>query len=127
MLRAVVFHHDQSVREGLVDAFRNAGFITYDAADPPRAFRAVWTYRPQVVITDYPAVLDEAQAGRRTLTHAIRAEPALRDVAIVNLFENDSVVREASAAGVTKSIPASTPVRDVIATVQEVSRHADLR
>ena len=125
MVRIVVFHHDNSVREQMVDAFRHAGFITYDATDTRQALNAVKTYHPDVVITDFPALIDDdARFTGYTLTEAIRRDPALRDVAILNLSENaeGAVSEYAAKAGVTKSLMPSTSVERIVETVQEISR-----
>jgi CheY-like chemotaxis protein len=125
MLRAVVFHYDKDVREHVVDAFRRAGFMTYDAIDPQHALNAVWTYRPNVVITDFPALLENG-GGRRTLTEAIRHEPALHNAPIMNLSKNaDQMRQDALAAGVTKSVPASEHVGRIIELAYELSRRSD--
>ena len=124
MVRAVVFHHNADIREQLVDAFRHAGFITYDAADPQHAYQAVWTYRPQVVVTDFPALLHGSAGKPLTLTEAIRQAPAIQRTAVVNLCEREDaeILREADGAGVTRTLPATTPMADIIAVVQQVSR-----
>ena len=123
MVRAVVFHYNSQVRERVVDAFRHAGFITYDAVDPQHALTATWTYRPDVVITDFPALLEDAR-GSRTLTEAIRQAPALRDTAILSLSGNGTIEAEvrATQAGASVTLPPSTPPAEIIRTVHELSR-----
>jgi DNA-binding response OmpR family regulator len=123
MLRTVVFHYNNQVRERVVDACRHAGFITYDAVDPWHAFTATWTYRPNVVITDFPALLDD-KAGARTLTEAIRQAPALQDTAILNLSGDGSAdaAMLAAQAGASATMPPSTSPAEIIAKVNELSR-----
>jgi DNA-binding NarL/FixJ family response regulator len=125
MVRAVVFHHNHQVRERVVDAFRHAGIITYDAVDPQHAFTAAWTYHPHVVITDFPAMLEDGRQSR-TLTQAIRESPALRDVAVLNLGGDGSeaAARDAAQAGATATLPPSTPPAEIIRAVNEISRRS---
>ena len=122
MVRAMVFHYNRDVRERLVDAFRGAGFITYDAIDPQHALTAAWTYRPHVVITDFPALLEDSPHSR-TLTQAIRAAPALRHVAIINLAGDRAAnAAKAAEAGAAATLLPSTPPTQIIDTVNELSR-----
>ena len=123
MVRAVVFHYNTQVRERVVDAFRHAGFITYDAIDPQHAYTATWTYRPDVVVTDFPAMLEDSRESR-SLTEAIRQTPALCETPILNLSGNGTTEAATSAAraGANATLPPSTPPADIIRTVHELSR-----
>ena len=125
MVRAVVFHYNSDVRGRVVDAFRHAGFITYDAIDPQHALTAVWTYRPQVVITDFPAILDDG-AQSRSLTQAIRETPALSDIAIISLSGDrpSTSAKKAADAGTNATLSCSTPAAEIIRAAYELSRGA---
>jgi CheY-like chemotaxis protein len=123
MVRAVVFHYNDEIRENVVDAFRHAGFITYDAIDPQRALTAAWTYRPHIVITDFPALLQDGGQSR-SLTEAIRQTPALNDIAIISLSGERAAADATNAidAGASATLPSTTPVADIIQTVYELTR-----
>jgi CheY-like chemotaxis protein len=128
--KVIVFHNDEALRAELVEAFQHAGCDVYNAADTGQAWRTALAIKPNVVIVDYPSYVDDVRHGRSTLTEAIRAEPGLRGVAIVNIATraDTEVQMNAATAGVTLSLPRSVPAAGVVAAasgvVRELARQA---
>ena len=81
-------------------------------------------FEPNVVIVDFPSYVNHTRRGRSTLTEAIRAEPGLRNVAILNVATHTDTETQmnAATAGVTLSLPASVPAAGVVAAASGVVR-----
>jgi CheY-like chemotaxis protein len=118
--RIIIFQYNTNMRVDAATVLREAGYTVYAATSPERALEAAQTFRPNLIITDFPALVSTGVAGETTLTEAIRATPHLKDVLILNVPSSGfpQVHAHALGAGVSLSIPLSTPEE----LVEEVRR-----
>ena len=129
MARVVLFHYNRRVRERVADALRKAGCLVYAAEDTARAWDAAVVLKPDVVVTDFPALLEKNNThSLTTLTEAIRSHPELKHTAILNLSGETApdIGHYAQAAGVTASVGPVVPSQIVVAAVHQLA-HASVQ
>jgi CheY-like chemotaxis protein len=122
-MKIVVYQYNERRREEAADALRSAGYAAYAARTPEAAYEAVRTLRPDIVLTDFPALLLTREGQRHTLTEAIRANDELAHVTVLNLPNVWSRELEdlAAAAGVDGTIPAAPTAQHVLNAVHQWS------
>lgn len=116
MKKIVIYQHDDAIRGIAAIALREAGFCVYAAETATKALSAALALKPDLIITDFPALLGPSDLPHATLSEAIRAHPELSSTRLINLATSafphlhDHAIR----AGVDASMRTPPDTRQVV-------------
>jgi len=111
MLRIVLFHYNRMLREQTAELLRQRGCLAYAAASPEDAWRAARTLKPDVVVTDFPALVETMVQPRMTLSEAVKTDPDLKHVRVLSVgaVTDPHIIEVGAQAGVEAWLSAETP------------------
>lgn len=116
MKKIVIYHYNQGLRNSAADALRQAGYVTYAAAEPEAAYRAASALPADIVLTAFPALFGTTGVS---LTEAVRGDPQLANTPVLNVCTATvpELLSTAAAAGVSATITSSFTPRRIVEAV----------
>ena len=120
-MRVVIFHYNRQLREELADTLRQDGYVAYAAVTPADALRSAIALKPDIVATDFPALIEGLLHPGMTLAEAIKAHRELQHVAVVSLgaTEDSHIVEAGKQAGICAWLPIQAPPAAIAAHLRD--------